>query len=224
MGTTFPPCTAPEWEGGGRDYTRCLRDKPALSSFLSAAAEEENEEEVELKKSRGVHWEWEGDGGKWIRYSNAHSQKLMEAMTKGDEELTLRVSPGVKMRVRFALMTQTNVSTGWQHDVRCVAADPVHQKQGVWERQDGDGTWVGFSESSCRQLQAAQLCGVEEVMVSVEGKSSHVDLRVMEKEEEKGLRRPVRCVPPDSSTPSGENSLSLDDIHDPWFPSLAVAG
>ena len=170
--------------------------------------EEEEKEEVESKKANTVHWEWEGDDGKWIRYSNAHSQKLVDAMTRGAEELTLRVTPGVKMRVRFSLMTQSNVSTGWQRNVRCVVVSPTHHEQGVWERQDNDGAWLGFSESTSRQLQAAQTCAVEEVMVSVGGKKCSVDLRVMEWEgEEEGKRRPVRCVPPDTAVPSGERSI-----------------
>ena len=56
------------------------------------------------------------------------------------------VAPGVKMKARFETMTQSNMSTGWQRDIRCLGNN---SEEPVWEwGRDNDGwnKWVWHCE------------------------------------------------------------------------------
>ena len=119
-------------------------------------------------------------------------------MKAGDEEVIVKVAPGIKMRVRFAVMTQTNVSTGWQREVRCGRCDPA----GVWERQLSDGSWTGFNGSACKLLTAARVCGMDKVTVTEGSNTMVVDLLGLMAGNDR-----LRCVPSDTT------SLSGNDIH-----------
>lgn len=159
-------------------------------------------DQKDQKPGQSPHWEWLGDDGRWIRYSVAHTHKLTAAMEKGEEEVVVRVAPGVKMAVRFASMTQTNMSTGWQRDIRCTL-DESAGAIGKWERQLSDGKWAGFGESASRQLTAARLCEMEKVIVEVGSKKCTVDMMELKCKEEGEEARCLRCVPADTATTSG---------------------
>lgn len=94
-----------------------------------------------------VKWEWLGDGGKWTPYSDTLSDKLTDSFTSGANEVTMSVSHGVKMKIKFKNMTQSNVSTGWPRDVRCVplqeGGSSGHYQSSVWEWEEG-GVWKRY--------------------------------------------------------------------------------
>ena len=94
------------------------------------------------KRSKTVKWEWLGDGGKWNQYSDKSSQDLTEAFVAGKEDVVVGVAPRVKMRARFNAMTQSNVSTGWQRDLRCVEDTPNY-KPPIWKWEES-GEWERY--------------------------------------------------------------------------------
>ena len=138
-------------------------------------------------------WEWEGDGGKWNKYAPEHSQVVTDALTRGDKDVTLKVSSSIKMKVRFSAMTQMNISTGWQRDVRCSPTGATKGREGVWEWQDENGTWNGYSSPTQRLLEACHLCGVEKTSIEVAGTPYTMDLKAMQQvNEESGATRKVQ--------------------------------
>ena len=168
--------------------------------LFSGASPEGGPKKKMSKVTSGVIWEWEGDGGKWTPFSNDHSRILCEALTNGDEDVTLQVSTGVKMRIRFDAMTQTNVRTGWQRNIRCVSpptsspSPPSSGTHNVWEWQSDDGTWTTYSPAKQRLLHACRLCSVEDVKIeALPGKMSSVDLKAMTHEMGGGKKMGVRC-------------------------------
>ena len=89
-----------------------------------------------------VKWEWLGDSGRWSSYADDVSDTLTKGFVSGKEELMVSVAKSVRMKIRFKNgMNQSNVSTGWSRDIRCV---PVgggdEQTKGLWEWQEG-GAW-----------------------------------------------------------------------------------
>ena len=112
--------------------------------------------------------------------------------------MTLKVTTSVKMKVRFEAMTQTNVGTGWQRNVRCVKASSSStssKNQSVWEWERDDGNWAAYSPVQQRLLNACKLCEVESVKIeAAPGKWSTVDLKAMKQESEVGDRVwDIRC-------------------------------
>lgn len=121
--------------------------------------------------TKKVIWEWEGDGGKWTQYDDQDSTKLTKALSNGEDNVTLQVGPTVKLNVRYTSMTQMNVGTGWQRDVRCRSSE-----HGEWEWQDEHGTWKPYSPSVQRLLVACAQCGVGERLLEAAGRRYKVDL------------------------------------------------
>ena len=156
-----------------------------------------------MKVPPGVVWEWEGDGGKWNKYAPEHSQDVTDALTRGDNDVTLKVSSSIQMKVRFSAMTQMNVSTGWQRDIRCSPTGATKGKGGIWEWQDENGTWNGYSSPTQRLLEACRLCGADKTSIEVAGRQYTVDLKAMQQvNEETGVTRNVQRVD-ESSSPGG---------------------
>lgn len=96
--------------------------------------------------------------------------------------MTLQVTKTVKMRVRFETMTQMNVGTGWQRNVRCVpSASSTCKVGGAWEYHDGTrDVWTVFPEPVQRHLGACHSCGVDEVKVErAPGQCCKVDLKAL---------------------------------------------
>lgn len=65
-----------------------LETHPSLSG---STAEEEGLKVKHSRVSPDVVWEWEGDGGRWNRFSPAHSQALTDSLVRKDKECTLQV-------------------------------------------------------------------------------------------------------------------------------------
>ena len=153
----------------------------------------------EVGPSGVVVWEWEGDGGKWSAYSAEHCKLLSDGLSEGEGSVTLQVSATVKMRVRFDGMSQTNVSTGWQRNVRCIptsSSDPPGAAT-VWEWLSEDGEWVIFSTANQRLLTACKLCSVESISIEMTpGNQNTIDLKAMKYEMGSGGKKlGVRCGP-----------------------------
>ncbi len=121
--------------------------------------------------TKKVVWEWEGDDGKWTSYSDQDAVKITKALSDGEDNVTLQVTPTVQLNVRFNSMTQMNVASGWQRDVRCRSTDC---KQ--WEWQDKDGKWKPYSPGLQRLLVACVECGVDERELEAAGRRYKVDL------------------------------------------------
>ena len=139
-------------------------------------------------------WEWEDDGGRWNQYAPGHSQSLTSALIKGDTDVTLQVAPSVKMRVRFDAMTQMNVSTGWQRNVRCLPPSGS-LTTGVWEFHDvSRDHWTAYSPSTQRHLEACLHCGSENTRVeTTSGQWFKVDVKARKQvSEETGESSKVR--------------------------------
>lgn len=161
----------------------------------SPREDEEGSEEKLQKVAPGVIWEWEGDGGVWSSYSTKHCQALSSALVKDEKEMTLQVTPEVKMKIRFDAMTQTNVATGWQRNIRCTLA-PSASSPGVWEWEDSGGEWRAHSPATQRLLHACRLCGSDSVQVEViPGKIGTVNLKALKQKMEGGKMGNVRCRP-----------------------------
>lgn len=94
-------------------------------------------DEISTKKTKIVKWEWLGDGGKWMSYSEEISEKLTDLFVSGVDEVTIPVSQGVKMKIRFKSMTQCNISTGWARDIHCISDS---DQSPAWEWEEG-GVW-----------------------------------------------------------------------------------
>lgn len=151
-------------------------------------------------------WAWLNDSDQWIKYSAEHSSQITAALKAGEEDVVVEVAPRIKMRVRFAVMTQCNVSTGYQREVRCGDATST----GVWERQQEDGSWTPFNETMSRLLTAARVCGLDEITATEASDKilvNMVDLVTDGKER-------VRCVPTVTTSPAGNNiHCHCNDIH-----------
>ena len=144
------------------------------------------------KTSPDVAWEWKGDGGQWNTYAPEHSQEITDALVREDKEVTLKLSSGVQLKLRFSTMTQMNVSTGWQRDIRCLDTTGT-SGEGVWEWKDENGVWNGYSSQTQRLLEACQLCGVGKTSVEAAGRQYDIDLKAMTQvNEESGVERPVQ--------------------------------
>ena len=103
--------------------------------------------------------------------------QLSTALLKGDRDITLQVATSVKLKVRFGTMTQTNISTGWQRNVRCVPSSGSREEKGKWEWQDEHRKWSAYAPSVQRLLRGCELCGVEEVEIEAHGRKYKVDLK-----------------------------------------------
>ena len=143
-----------------------------------------------------VVWEWEGDGGKLNAYTLEHSQLLTDALVRGDPDVTLKMTRTVKMRICFEAMTQTNIGTGWQSNVRCLPSSVSTTNVClVWEFHDKpEDSWTAYSAPTQYHLEACYLCGVESVKVeSTAGMWCVVDLKAMKQVEERsGKTRKIR--------------------------------
>lgn len=136
---------------------------------------------METKRSRrtskkAVTWQWEGDGGKWTNYESSLGQQLTTALLKGDQDAVFQVAPSVKLKVRFTTMTQMNVSTGWQRNIRCVPSRGSREEKGKWEWQDEHGKWNAYPPAVQRLLRGCGLCGVEGVEMEIHGRKYKVDI------------------------------------------------
>lgn len=144
------------------------------------------------KTSPDVAWEWKGDGGQWNMYAPEHSQEITDALVRGDKEVTLKLSSGVQLKLRFSTMTQMNTSTGWQRDVRCLGTTGT-SGEGVWKWQDENGAWNGYSSQTQRLLEACHLCGMGKTNIEAAGREYDVDLKAMTQvNEETGVKRLVQ--------------------------------
>ena len=155
-------------------------------------------------------WEWEGDGGKWNKYDASLSQELADALLKGDDDISLQVASGVKMKVRFSSMTQMNVRTGWQRNVRCVLASGSGGSAGVWEWQDENEKWNTYSPTIQRLLEACDLCGVEKREFEAAGRNYRINLSNKKQVNvDTSVERKVRC---DGKGAEVEEQLDCDDV------------
>ena len=146
------------------------------------------------KKVAKVTWEWEEDGGKWSQFSADHSRLLSEALANGESVVTFQVAKTVKMKICFDMMTQSNVKTGWQRNVRCTPLRPgSSDSQTAWEWENDCGKWAWFPPAHQRLLEACESCQVGSVTVeTTPGKRSRVDLGSMNHEAADGKEFGVR--------------------------------
>ena len=180
-----------------------------------------DEAEPEEKKIKsppspaGAVWEWEGDGGVWYAYNPEHSKALSEAVGK-KEKVRFIVASKVTMEVCFRAMTQVNVATKWQRNIRCVSssspasssstsssssssasssASSAPEGEAVWEWEGEDGTWMAYSTATQRLLTACRVCAVESVKVEGDGgRVCVVHLPTMKQAGVRGGRKTnVRC-------------------------------
>ncbi|CAI8050123.1 Poly [ADP-ribose] polymerase 2 [Geodia barretti] len=162
----------------------------------STAEGEAGPAKKKAKVPPGVTWEWEGDGGKWSQFSANHSRLLSEALINGDSDVSVQVAQSVKMKIRFDSMTQTNVGTGWQRNVRCASPSQSGSPdtQTVWEWENDRGEWAWFPPAHQRLLHACKACHVDAVSVETTArKRSRVDLGSMTHEMGRGKKFGVRC-------------------------------
>ena len=101
---------------------------------------------------------------------------MTTALLKGDKDATIQVATSVKLKVRFGSMTQINVATGWQRNVRCVPSRGSRAEKGRWEWQDEHGKWNVYSPAVQRLLRACELCGMEEVEIEAQGRKYKVNI------------------------------------------------
>jgi len=76
----------------------------------------------------------------------------------------------------------------------------------IWEWEDEDKNWHGYDASSCRLLEASQLCGVDKISIASLGRSYSIDLkRMVQKNEETKTERRIQRV--DNSSLTGTLSF-----------------
>ena len=168
--------------------------------YLDGSLAEGGPGKKNFKAAPGVTWEWEGDGGQWTAFSVEHSKTLSESLMNGEGDITLQVSKTIKMKICFEAMTQTNVRTGWQRNIRCVPPSvtpgPSGGAQHGWEWENDGGEWTAFSPATHRFLTACQLCGLERVSLQlIPGNSNTVDLKAMKCETGDGKTLGIRFTP-----------------------------
>ena len=133
--------------------------------------------------------------------------QLSGALLKGDGDVTIQVATNVKLKIRFATMTQMNVSTGWQRNVRCVPSRGSREEKGKWEWQDEHGSWNAYPPPVQRLLRACELCGVEGAEIEAHGRKYKVDI---ENKKQVNLDTDVeRIIRHTSGDGSGELSQGL---------------
>ena len=103
--------------------------------------------------------------------------QLTTALLKGDTDVTMQVGTNVKLKIRFGTMTQMNVATGWQRNVRCVPSRGSREEKGKWEWQDEHRKWNAYAPPVQRLLRGCELCGVEEIEIEAHGRKYKVDLK-----------------------------------------------
>ncbi len=128
-------------------------------------------DDVEDEGSKVICWEWEGDKGQWTSYDHSHAAEITKALTGGEDNVTLQVASTVKLNISLSSMTQTNVATGWQRNVRCHSSGC-----GQWEWQNEHGVWNAYSPSLQQLLVACTECGVSEREIKCGGRSYKLDL------------------------------------------------
>lgn len=164
---------------------------------MSQSSEEEGSKvkleglKVEPSPTEDLNWEWENDKGVWTKYEQGHSDDLRKALSHGENNVVIQVTPAVKINVRFSTMTQMNVATGWQRNIRC--STPRGDGCGKWEWQDENGKWNAYSPTIQRLLVACELCGCDEQEIEAAGRKYRVEL-VSKKQVnlETGVERKVR--------------------------------
>lgn len=119
-------------------------------------------------------------------------------------------------------MTQTNMTTNWQRNVRCTSntdttnatdstditnntTDTTNTTNiadtsggGKWEWKDEHGKWTLYPPGVCRLLDACRICGVEEWEITAGGRMYRVELGEGSQgwgqvNVATGVRREVRC-------------------------------
>ena len=118
---------------------------------------------------------------------------MTTALLKGDRDVIIQVATSVKLKVRFGSMTQVNVATGWQRNVRCVPSRGSREDKKKWEWQDEHGKWNAYSPAVQRLLRACELCGTELVEIEAQGRKYSVDLENKKQvNSETGVERTIR--------------------------------
>lgn len=143
-----------------------------------------------------VTWQWEGDRGKWTNYEASVGRQVTAALLKGDGDVTVQVAPGVQMKVRFGTMSQMNVTTGWQRNVRCVPASRgSREEKGKWEWEDEHGKWNVYPPAIQRLLRGCELCGMEVTEIECRGRNYNVDIENKKQiNVDTGVERNIRHV------------------------------
>ena len=120
----------------------------------------------------------------------------------------LQVAPSVTLKVEFRKMTQTNTTTGWQRDVRCIPTPsgdhtPSPTPQGQFEWQDEHGRWNSYSPAVQRLLEACRGCGVKKCEFEAMGRCYTVE-GGKQTNMETGVQRAVRYQQGNTSNGTGE--------------------
>jgi len=101
------------------------------------------------------------------------------------------VAPSVKLKVLLNSMTQMNVDSGWQRNVRCFSSKPTS-----WEWENENGEWKLYPDALQRLLGACSECGVSERVIEAAGRQYKVDfIAKTQTNTETGVGRNIRSTP-----------------------------
>ena len=134
-----------------------------------------------------------------------------------------QVAAGVKVRVEFAGMVQSNVSTGWQRAVRCVApCTRSEEEEGKWEWQNEHGQWNTYATDVQRLLKACVLNSVDQCQMEASGRHYKVEFNTSKASDEgrsgqqtnmdTGVQRAVRYIVMKTATQK-PGTISLLTLH-----------
>ncbi|CAG5133420.1 unnamed protein product, partial [Candidula unifasciata] len=118
-------------------------------------ASAEKKLKVEPPKIDGfeVQFEWQGDQGKWVRFTKKFNKLLTEEYNKGKKQVELVVPTGATLMINFEKMIQKNKKTGYQRRIRVALRSDKDTDFNVLEWQDKNNTWNPYPIQNSIQLE-----------------------------------------------------------------------
>ncbi|XP_062609623.1 poly [ADP-ribose] polymerase 2-like [Saccostrea cucullata] len=101
-----------------------------------------------------VQWEWEGDKGKWTKYSDSMNNDITEAFNNKKKMVEFDVGKNVVIQVKMDQMVQKNKKTGWERRIRCCLKEDKDFY--IWQWQDEKGGWNPYAVETCVDLERAE--------------------------------------------------------------------
>ncbi|XP_012940538.1 poly [ADP-ribose] polymerase 2 [Aplysia californica] len=157
------------------------RTSSRSQSAASAASTSSKKAKLSFPEIDGckMRFEWEGDGGKWVRYTKEYNRILTDACSADKDKVELTVPSGAKMLVLFDKMVQKNKKTGWERRVRIGLKSAKDNDFMVTSWQDESNKWCSYSVATCLEIAKAVGEGEKSVQLESTPVPYDIDLKKM---------------------------------------------